>query len=420
VDSYNASMYKQHRAFLLFNFCYTLRVPTKGQPTMTRVYLDHSATTALDPRVLDVMLPYFTDNFGNASSGHRFGHTASAAITRARETIAGILNCRPAEIVFTSGGTESDNLAVRGAAWAGRLSGKGSHLITTPIEHGAVSKTIDQLVALQGFTQSVLPVDSFGQIAPESFVKACRADSAFASVIYANNEVGTIQPIAELSAIAHRHGILFHTDAVQAAGQLSLDVQALGVDLLSVSAHKFYGPKGVGALYIREGVALVTAQTGGEQEHGKRAGTYNTPGIVGLAKALEIAESERAERTARYQVLRDQLIGAVLANIPQARLSGHPDRRLPSHASFVFEGVHNGALLEALDLHGIAASAASACKAGSAEPSAVLLAIGYPRSIAASSVRLTLGVHTTAEEIAYTVNALCTIIAQAAHDPVAA
>ncbi|HVO42318.1 MAG TPA: cysteine desulfurase family protein [Aggregatilineales bacterium] len=366
---------------------------------MSHIYLDHSATTPLDPRVLEAMIPYFVEDYGNASSDHSFGRSAEAAVEKARRTIAGILNCKPTEIVFTSGGSESDNLAVRGAAWAGRVKNGANHLITTPIEHGAIGKTVDQLVKLQGFEHSLLPVDEFGRVSPDDLAKACRAETSLASVIYANNEVGTIEPIAELAAAAHERGVLFHTDAVQAAGQLPLDVQKLGVDLLSISAHKFYGPKGVGALYVRDGLELVTAQTGGGQERGRRAGTYNTPAIVGLARALELAYATLAERTAHYRTLRDHLIEGILTANPQARLSGHPEQRLPSHASFVFDGLNSGPLLDYLDLNGIAASAASACKAGSAEPSSVLLALGYSRKLASCSLRLTVGLQTTAEAI---------------------
>jgi cysteine desulfurase len=377
---------------------------------MSNIYLDHSATTPLDPRVLAAMLPYFTEDFGNASSGYRIGKTAEKAVSQARETIAAILNCQPAEIVFTSGGTESDNYAVRGAAWLGRHTGKGNHLITTPLEHDAIGKTIDQLVAYQGFERTILPVDSYGRVSAADFERACRVQSSFASIMYANNEVGTVQDISELSAIAHKNGLIFHTDAVQAAGQLSLDVQQLGVDLLSLSAHKFYGPKGVGALFIRSGLDLITAQTGGSQERGRRGGTYNTPGIVGLAKALELAYTDVSTRTNRYQTLRDRLISGVLAAVPQAQLSGHPEQRLPSHASFVFNDLDNGALLDALDLYGIAASAASACKTGSPKPSGVLLALGYSYELASSSLRLTLGAQTTEAEIDQTISILSGIV----------
>lgn len=374
------------------------------------IYLDHSATTPADPRVVQAMLPYFTEVYGNASSSHRFGRAAENAIEDARETIAAILKCQPKEIIFTSGGSESDNLAVRGAAWASRS--RGNHLITTPIEHGAIGKTVEQLTRLQGFERTVLPVDRDGLVHVEDFVAACRPETTVASVMYANNEVGTIQPIAELAEAAHQRGILFHTDAVQAAGQLSLDVNALGVDLLSISGHKFYGPKGVGALYVRDGVDLLPAQTGGSHERGLRAGTYNTPLIVGLATALKLAYDELETRAAHYQTLRDRLIDGVLNNIPNAHLTGHAQNRLPSHTSFVFEGINSRALLDLLSAKGIAASAASACKTGSPEPSSVLLAMGYAPELASATLRLTVGVQNTIEDIDYTVQSLTGIVAK--------
>ena len=381
---------------------------------MPQIYLDHSATTPTDPRVVETMIPYFTEVYGNASSAHRFGRGAENAIEDARETIASVLNCKPNEIIFTSGGSESDNLAVRGAAWSARQAGRGTHLITTPVEHGAVGKTIDQLAQLQGFERTVLPVDHLCGISPADFVAACRPDTTFASVMYANNEVGTIQPIRQLADLAHESGIIFHTDAVQAAGQLSLDVEQLGVDLLSISGHKFYGPKGVGALYVRDGINLTTAQTGGSHERGLRAGTHNTPLIVGLAAALKLSYDELETRTAHYQVLRDRLIDGVLNTIPNAHLTGHPDQRLPSHASFVFDNIYTGSLVELLDGKGIAGSAASACKTGSAAPSSVLLALGYEPELAAASLRLTVGIHTSAADIDYTIGVLGDIVRQLA------
>ncbi len=387
---------------------------------MTRIYLDHSATTPVHPLVADAMFPYFTQIFGNASSSHGYGREADNALDESRRTIARVLNCEPDEVIFTSGGSESDNLAVRGAAWDAKARGAGNHLVTTAIEHGAIGATVAQLAALHGFERTVLPVDRAGRVSVADFERACRPGTAFASVMYANNEVGTVQPIAALATIARERGIVFHTDAVQAAGQLPLDVQALGVDLLSLSAHKFYGPKGVGALYVRRGTNLVTAQTGGSQEHGLRAGTYNTPLIVGMAKALELAYRERDSRTEHYRALRDRLIDGILATIPQARLTGHPTNRLAAHASFVFEGLSAGFLLDLLDARGIAASAASACKAGKAEPSGVLLALGYAPEVALTSLRLTVGLHTTFEEIDTTIDALADIVPKLARFNVAA
>jgi cysteine desulfurase len=312
------------------------------------IYLDHSATTPTDPRVLEAMLPYFTDIYGNGSSAHRFGRSAERAIEDARESIARQLNCKPVEIVFTSSGTESDNLALRGAAWARRE--QGQHLITTKVEHSAILRTSEQLDALMGFASSLLPVDRLGMVRESDFVAAVRPETIVASVMYVNNEVGTIEPISQLSALARERGVVFHTDAVQAAGQLPLDVQALGVDLMSLSAHKFYGPKGVGLLYVREGVELLPSQSGGSHENYRRGGTYNTPGIIGMARALELAYSELDERTARFQALRDQLIDGVLSRVPGAQLTGHPELRLPSHASFVIEGIESNLLLMHLDM----------------------------------------------------------------------
>ncbi|MFO7322561.1 MAG: cysteine desulfurase family protein [Chloroflexota bacterium] len=377
---------------------------------MRSIYLDHSATTPVDPRVVEAMLPYFSEIYGNASSSHVFGRQAESAIEDAREAVARVLGCKPSEVIFTGCGSESDNLAVRGAAWAASQQGRGTHLITSPIEHGAVGKTVEQLASLQGFDRTILPVEPDGTVTPEAFRAACRPDTTVASIMYANNEVGTIEPIAELAAIARERGIVFHTDAVQAGGQLDLNVDRLGVDLLSLSAHKFYGPKGVGVLYVREGVELTPSQTGGGHERGLRAGTHNTPLIVGLAKALTLAYEELETRTAYLQALRDQLIEGVLSRIPNAQLTGHPTRRLPSHASFVFDGLGEADLLTALSLKGISASAASACKAGTAQPSGVLLALGYAPELAATSLRLTVGIHTTPDDIDYTVETLAAII----------
>lgn len=370
------------------------------------IYLDHSASTPTDPRVVEVMMPYFTEIYGNPSSSHSFGRKAEKAIEDARATIAHILHCKPSEVVFTSGGSESDNLAVRGAAWARFAKGEGNHLITTPIEHSAVSRTVGQMASVMGFTQTLLPVDHQGMVDAEDLAAACQDRTVVASVMYANNEVGTIEPIPQLAALARQHGVLFHTDAVQAAGQLDLDVQMLGVDLLSISAHKFYGPKGVGALYVREGIELVPSQSGGSHEDGRRAGTHNTPFIVGMAKALQLAYEELDARRAHYTELRDTLIDGVLNRVPDVELSGHTTLRLPAHASFVFGGLDGNALLMHLDLKGIAASSASACKTGNPEPSGVLLAMGYDRERALGSLRLSVGQQTTMDDVQYAVNAI--------------
>jgi cysteine desulfurase len=368
------------------------------------VYLDHSATTPVDARVLEAMLPYLSDFYGNASSAHSFGRRTEQAVEDARESIARILHCKPHEIVFTSGGTESDNLALRGVAWARREQGR--HLVVSAVEHSAVLRTSAELAEFMGFERTLLPVDAQGVVDVEDFAAAIRPDTTITSVMYVNNEVGTVQPIPQLAAQAHEHGIVFHTDAVQAAGQLALDVQALGVDLLSLSAHKFYGPKGVGLLYVREGVELVAAQSGGAHENYRRAGTLNTPGIVGMAKALELAYGEQDARVAHLQQRRDQLIDGVLKRVASAQLTGHGQRRLPSLASFVIEGVESNVLLMHLDIKGVAASSASACKTGNPEPSEVLLAMGYPRELALGSLRMTVGLQTTEEDVDYAVDVL--------------
>jgi cysteine desulfurase len=357
-------------------------------PIHPPIYLDHAATTPLDPAVLEVMLPYFTERFGNASSVYRLGREARRALDRAREQMAAVLHCPPADIVFTSGGSEGDNAAIKGAVFT--RGARGRHIVTSAIEHEAVLHTCQALAAF-GVETTYVPVDPYGRVAPEAVAAAIRPDTALVSVMLANNEIGTIQPVAEIAEIAHRHGAVVHTDAVQAAGALSLDVQALGVDLLSLSGHKFYGPKGTGALYVRSGVAWAPQQQGGAQEAKRRAGTENVAGIVGLATALTRAEEEREREAVRLAALRDRLIREVLARIPESRLTGHPTARLPNNASFVFAGVEGEAILMALDVQGIAASTGSACTSASLDPSHVLLALGLPAPLAIGSVRLTLG-----------------------------
>lgn len=370
---------------------------------MTRrsVYLDHSASTPTDPRVVEAMLPYFTEVYGNAMSVHTQGRRAEQAIEKARATIAHLLNCHPSEIVFTGGGSESDNLALRGAALAAKEAGRGHRLLTTPIEHSAIGRTVEQLVEHYGFTADLLSVNRAGQVDPAEFARLCVSGTVLASVMMANNEVGTLEPIAQLGAIARERGVIFHTDAVQAGGQLALDVQALNVDLLSLSAHKFYGPKGVGLLYVRKGLSLVPSQSGGSHEDGRRAGTHATPLIVGMAKALELAAAELEARQRHYAHLRDLLIEGILSRIPEAQLTGHRTERLPGHASFVFAGIDANKLLIHLDMRGVAASSASACKTGNPEPSGVLLALGYDRETALGSLRLSVGKDTTEEDVAY-------------------
>ncbi len=370
------------------------------------VYLDYSASTPTDPRVVEVMLPYFTDFYGNPSSAHSFGRKAEVAIEASRSTVAKYFNCKPSEIVFTSGGSESDNLAIRGAAWAQKENNGFNHLITTPIEHAAVANTMSQLADYMGFSLTQLEVDKQGIVNPSQFEKSITPQTSLASIMYANNEVGTIQPLTELGAIARENNVLIHTDAVQAAGQLPLDVQALNVDMLSISAHKFYGPKGVGALYVREGIDLLPSQSGGSHENGRRAGTHNTAFIVGMAKALELAYEEREERLKHVNKLRHMLIDGVLAEVPQAEATGHPEKRLPSHASFVFDGIDANKLVMHMDMRGVAASSASACKVGNPEPSNVLLALGYDTRQASGSLRCTLSHYTSEEDIAYAIDVI--------------
>jgi len=362
-------------------------------------YLDYAATTPVDERVQAAMQPYFAELFGNPSSVHTTGQRAEAAVEEARETVAHLLNCQASEVIFTACGSESDNLALRGAAIAAREGRGANHVLISPVEHHAVSRTAEQLAELHGFKLEYLPVDEYGQVHVDQVAERLRPDTAVVSVIYANNEIGTINPIAEIGALCQQRGIPFHTDAVQATAHLPIDVQALNVDLLSLGAHKFYGPKGIGALYLRQGTPLVPTLTGGGQEFGLRAGTQNVPYIVGMAEALRIAAEEKQEHLSATLPLRERLIEQVLAQIPDAKLTGHPKERLPNHTSFVFKGLDGNALLMALDVEGYACSSGSACKTGDPEPSEVLTALGLDREWALGSLRVTLGRHTTAEEI---------------------
>jgi cysteine desulfurase len=363
------------------------------------VYLDYAATTPVSETVLEAMLPYFQQTFGNPSSIHYFGQQAENALDESRRLTARQLNAQTDEIIFTGCGTESDNLALRGAALMEREKRGANRLLISPVEHHAVSYTAKQLRDQFGFELDFLPVDPFGQVNPADVARMLRPETALVSVIYANNEIGTINPIAEIGAVCREHGVLFHSDAVQAAAHLKMDVKRDQVDLLSIGAHKFYGPKGVGALYVRKGVKLLPSQTGGKQEAGLRAGTQNIPYIVGLAKALEIAQLGCQQREQVYLPLRNHLIGQVLELIPEAQLTGHPYHRLPNHASFVFKGVDGNALLVLLDVAGFACSSGSACKVGSPEPSDILIAMGLSRDWALGSLRLTLGQNTRPEDI---------------------
>ena len=363
------------------------------------IYLDYAATTPVDQRVLDAMLPYFRENYGNPSSVHRLGQKAETAIESAREKVAAVLHCRADEIIFTSCGSESDNLALRGAAMARRNASGEKWILTSKNEHHAVSKTAVQLEKEYGFLLEWLNLDEYGAVTTESLSKAVCDQTALASVMYANNEIGTINPIAELAAIAKANKILFHTDAVQAAAYLDVNVEKLGVDLMSLGGHKFYGPKGVGALYVRKGTKLVPHQTGGGQEYSLRAGTQNVPYIVGFAEALHLASQERESRTAHVKPLRDHMIGNILETIPDSRLTGHPENRLPNHASFVFKDVDGNLLLQMLDSAGFACSSGSACKTGNPEPSEVITSLGYSRDWALGSLRITLGVDSSPVQV---------------------
>ena len=363
------------------------------------IYLDYSATTPVDARVLDAMKPYFSDSFGNPSSVHRYGQQAEAAVDAARETVARILNCRPDEIIFTSCGSESDNLAIRGAAYAMREKNGARWILASRAEHPAVTKTLLQLEKYDGFQIEWLDVNEQGMVTPDAVSGAICEETALVSVMYANNEIGTINPIRGIAEICRARQILFHTDAVQAAAYLPLDVQELGVDMMSLGAHKFYGPKGVGVLYVRKGTPLVPHLTGGGQEFGLRAGTQNVPYIVGFAEALRLTHEEREQRAAHVQPLRDKIIGAVLEAIPDSRLTGDMNIRLPHHASFVFKGVDGNLLLTLLDAAGFACSSGSACKTGNPEPSEVMNAIGLEREWGLGSLRVTLGMGTTAEDV---------------------
>ncbi len=363
------------------------------------IYLDHAATTPVDPRAVEAMQPYWGDAFGNTSSIHGAGRAALRGLERARQRVAEVLGCNPLEIAFTGCGTESDNLALRGVAWAARRSGRGNHIITTPIEHHAVGTTAEQLRDLHEFDVTFVDVDEFGRVDPDAIGRAIRPDTCLVGVMYANNEVGTIQPLREIGAIAKRAGIVFHTDAVQAGGALELTVDQLNVDLLALSAHKFYGPKGVGVLYVRSGTELAPALTGGGHERGRRPGTVNVAGAVGLATALTLAQENRESENARVVALRDRLVADVLERVPRVKLTGHPTERLPNSASFAIKGVEGESVLLALDLEGICVSTGSACTTGEAEPSFVLTAMGLPREWAVGSLRMTLGHLTRPEDI---------------------
>ena len=374
---------------------------------MEHVYFDHAATTPVDERVLQKMLPYFTDNFGNPNSQHWFGRRSVTAVDEARDTVASLIGAKPSEIYFTSGGTESDNWAIRGAAHA--RAEKGKHLIISAVEHPAMITTAKELEK-EGFEVSLAPVDEYGAVDVEKLKSLLRPDTIFVGIMTANNEVGTIQPLAEISGLCRERGILFFTDAVQAAGALKIDVNDPAVDLLSFSGHKFYGPKGVGVLYIRSGLKLGKIITGGHQERTMRGGTTNVPAIVGLAEALRLAQEEREQNAAYVSSLRDRFISRVLHEIPYVKLNGHPQKRLPANANFSFRYIEGESLLFSLDLAGIAVSSGSACSSGSLEPSHVLLAMGLPEGLAHGSIRFSFGKDNTPAQIDYAVDKLKEIV----------
>jgi len=378
----------------------------------TPIYLDHAATTPIRTEVLETIHVHLAETFGNPSSIHRAGRSASVALQTARQTLAKLLNARPSEIIFTSGGTESDNAALLGIALARRATGGANRLITTAIEHKAVLETAQRLRDHFGFTLTVLPVDARGCVQRADVAAALGdgQDVALVSVMLANNEIGVIQPVAEIGVLCRAYGVPLHTDAVQAGGKLSLDVAALHVDALSLGAHKFYGPKGVGLLYLRTGTPCWPLLTGGGQERGLRGGTENIPLIAAMATALELAEAERQPEAARQRALRDRLIGALLETIDGVHLTGAPDTRLDNHASFVIDGADAEGLLIALDLAGIAASSGSACTSGSNRPSHVLAALGLAEAQAAGALRFSLGRSTTAEDIDFVVEKLVEIV----------
>lgn len=372
-----------------------------------RIYMDNAATTAIRSEVLETMMPYFINESGNASSFHTSGQNARRAVERAREQTAAALGARPEEIYFTSGGTESDNWAIEGVARANTK--KGRHIITTAIEHHAVLHTCEHL-AKQGWDVTYLPVDEHGLVTPEQVEAAIRDDTTLVTIMYANNEIGTIEPIPQIGAVCRSRGVLLHTDAVQAVGHVPISVAEQNIDLLSLSAHKFHGPKGVGALYIRRGVRIENIMHGGAQERGKRPGTYNQVGIAGLGKAIEIACADIEGNNRRLSQLRDHMIAEILRRIPDSRLNGHPTLRLPGNVNVSIAYIEGEGMLLHLDLAGIDASSGSACTSGALDPSHVLLAIGLSHETAHGSLRFSLGEYITREEIDYVVDRLEEIV----------
>ena len=376
---------------------------------MKRIYMDNGATTRVTEPVFEAMKPYFCEIYGNPSSAHNFGYVSRHAIDAAREQVAKAINADVNEIYFTGCGTESDNWAVRGAAYENLK--KGRHIITTAIEHHAILHTCAQLEK-EGFEVTYLPVDEYGFVTPEQLDAAIRPDTTLVSIMTANNEIGTIEPIAELAAVCKKHGVLFHTDAVQAIGSVKIDVKAMQIDMLSMSGHKFHAPKGIGVLYIRKGVRLQQFMNGGAQERNRRAGTENLASIVGIGKAIELATADIDVHNAKLSAIRDHMIERILKEIPYTRLNGHPTTRLPGNVNVCFRFIEGESLLMLLDAKGIAGSSGSACTSGSLDPSHVLLAIGLPHEIAHGSLRLSLSEENTMEEADYVVGALVEIVSR--------
>lgn len=368
---------------------------------MRRIYLDHNASTPVHPEVVAAMLPYFSEQFGNPSSIHSFGREARDAVEASRETIGGFLGVSKEEVVFTSGGTESDNLAIKGIAYAAR----SGHIITSQVEHHAVLRTCQHLER-EGFAVAYLPVDEYGLVDPEAVERAIRPDTILVTIMYANSEVGTIEPIEEIAKAARARGVAFHVDGVQAFAKIPFKVREIGIDLLSFSSHKIYGPKGIGGLYIRKGIKMVSVQHGGDHERRRRAGTENVAACVGFAKAVEVRAREMHDEARRLSILRDRLWQGIQEKVPGVKLNGHPTRRLPSTVNVSFKGVEAESLILALDLKGIGASAGSACTSGSLEPSFVLTAMGAPPEWALGALRCSMGRGTTAEEVEYMLDVL--------------
>lgn len=375
---------------------------------MQKVYLDNAATTKVRNEVVEAMLPYFTEYFGNPSSLHLFAREAGKGLDTARAQVAKALNAKPEEIIFTGGGSESDNMVLRGIPEAYKK--KGKHVITSAVEHHAVLHTLEAMEKEGRVEVTYLPVDEYGMVTAEQVEKAIRPDTVLVSIMFANNEVGTIMPIEQIGETCKKYGVLFHTDAVQAVGHVPVDVEKMHIDLLSLSGHKFHGPKGVGALYVRKGVRIPALILGGAQERRKRAGTENVPGIVGMGKAIELATAELKDNAAKMKVLRDRLIFGIPARIPDVKLNGHPTERLPNNVNFSIRFIEGESILLMLDLNGIAASSGSACTSGSLDPSHVLLAMGLSHEVAHGSLRLTLSEFTTPEEIDYMLDTLPPIV----------